>query len=139
MMEDPDLGVRSRAAIEWLAWEDAVISQEASGSPGSYSDRPDVAKLAFVRICAHYFTHDCFLEDGVLIREAGKLAGVPGVLVHGRNDFRRWGPHRVGARPRLARRRTHHHRGLGSHRQHHHGRPDARRRRSPYQYITTAA
>ena len=87
MMEDPDLGVRSRAAAEWLAWEDAVISQEANGSPGAYSDRPDDAKLAFVRICSHYFAHDGFLEDGVLIREAGQLAGIPGVLIHGRNDL----------------------------------------------------
>jgi proline iminopeptidase len=61
MMEDPDLDVRSRAATEWLAWEDAVISQEAGGSPGVYSDRPDDAKLAFVRICSHYFAHDGFL------------------------------------------------------------------------------
>jgi proline iminopeptidase len=87
MMEDPDLQVRSRAAIAWLAWEDAVISQESSGSPGQYSDRPDDEKLAFVRICSHYFTHDGFLDDGVLIREAGKLAGIPAVLIHGRNDL----------------------------------------------------
>jgi proline iminopeptidase len=40
-----------------------------------------------VRICSHYFAHDAFLEDGVLIREAGKLAGIPGVLIHGRNDL----------------------------------------------------
>jgi proline iminopeptidase len=87
MMEDPDIGVRSRAATEWTAWEDAVISQESNGSPGAYGDRPDDAKLAFVRICSHYFAHDGFLEDGVLIREAGKLAGIPGVLIHGRNDL----------------------------------------------------
>jgi proline iminopeptidase len=87
MMEDPDIGIRSRAATEWLAWEDAVISQESSGSPGTYSDRPDDAKLALVRICSHYFAHDGFLEDGVLIREAGRLAGIPGVMIHGRNDL----------------------------------------------------
>jgi proline iminopeptidase len=87
MMEDPDAGVRSRAATEWLAWEDAVISQESNGTPGAYGDRPDDAKLAFVRICSHYFAHDCFLADGVLIRDADKLAGIPGVLIHGRNDL----------------------------------------------------
>ncbi len=46
MMEDPDIGVRSRAAAEWMAWGDAVISQEGNGSPGAYGDRPDDAKLA---------------------------------------------------------------------------------------------
>jgi proline iminopeptidase len=87
LLEDPDPRVRERAAMEWLAWEDAVISQESNGSPGDYSNRPDDAKLAFTRICAHYYAHDGFLPDGGLIREAGRLAGIPGILVHGRNDL----------------------------------------------------
>jgi proline iminopeptidase len=87
LMENPDPGIRTRAATEWLAWEDAVISQESNGSPGLYGNRPDNAKLALVRICSHYFAHGGFLEDGVLIREAGRLAGIPGVLIHGRNDL----------------------------------------------------
>ncbi len=87
LMNDPDPKVREQAAAEWLTWEDAVISMESAGSPGAYSDRPDDAKLAFVRICSHYFAHDGFLEDGILIREAGKLAGIPGVLIHGRSDI----------------------------------------------------
>ena len=87
LMESPDAAIRARAAAEWVAWEDAVISQENNGSPGSYSNRPGNAQLALVRICAHYFSHDAFLDDGVLIREAGKLAGIPGVLIHGRNDL----------------------------------------------------
>jgi proline iminopeptidase len=87
LMEDPDPDVRARAATEWLAWEDAVISMESSGTPDHYSNRPDDAKLAFVRICSHYFAHDAFLEDGVLIRDAGKLAGIPGILIHGRADI----------------------------------------------------
>jgi proline iminopeptidase len=87
LMESTDPDVRARAATEWLTWEDAVISMESNGKPGQYSNRPDDAKLAFVRICAHYFSHGAFLDDGVLIREAGKLAGIPGVLVHGRGDL----------------------------------------------------
>ena len=43
-----------------------MISMESNGSPGLYSNRPDDAKLAFVRICSHYFANDAFLEDGVL-------------------------------------------------------------------------
>ncbi|MGN6677361.1 MAG: prolyl aminopeptidase [Streptosporangiaceae bacterium] len=87
LMESPDQQVREAAAAEWLTWEDAIISLESSGTPGAYSDRPDHAKLAFVRICSHYFAHAAFLEDGILISQAGKLAGIPGVLVHGRNDI----------------------------------------------------
>jgi proline iminopeptidase len=87
MLDDPDPRVRARAAIEWLAWEDAVISTEHNGRPGQYGNRPDDAKLAFVRICAHYYAHGCFLPDGALLRNAGALAGIPGIMVHGRVDL----------------------------------------------------
>jgi proline iminopeptidase len=87
MMEDPGIGVRSRAATGWTAWEDAVISQECTGTPGAFGDRPGNAKLAFARICPRYFAHDGFPQDGALIRAAGKPAGIPGVLIHGRNDL----------------------------------------------------
>jgi len=87
LMESPDVAVRARAASEWLRYEDALIAMESAGSPGSYSDRPDDARIAFVRICSHYFSHAAFLEDGALIRDAGLLAGIPGALVHGRSDI----------------------------------------------------
>ena len=35
----------------------------------------------------HYFHHRAWLEDDVLLREAGRLAGLPGVLIHGRFDL----------------------------------------------------
>src|SRR3954470_22304929 len=79
--------VRARAAHEWLAWEDAVISLEPKGRPGTYSDRPPDAALAFVRICAHYFANGAWLEEGAVVRDAGRLAGIPGVLIHGRLDL----------------------------------------------------
>ena len=60
-------------------------SGETTSKP--YGDRPPAARLAFVRICSHYFAHGAWLEEGVLLREAGRLAGVPGVLIHGRLDM----------------------------------------------------
>jgi proline iminopeptidase len=87
LMEDPDPDVRARAAAQWLTWEDAVISMESNGSPGQYSAQPDDAQVAMVRICSHYFANCGFLDDDVLIREAGRLAGIPGVLIHGRSDI----------------------------------------------------
>jgi proline iminopeptidase len=43
--------------------------------------------LAMVRICAHYDVHGAWLEEGALLRDAGRLAGIPGVLIHGRLDL----------------------------------------------------
>lgn len=87
LMEDPDPAVREQAARDWCAWEDAVIAHEALGSPGQYSAKPDEAKLAFVRICTHYFAHTAWLEDGQLLLNAHRLNGIPGVLIHGRLDL----------------------------------------------------
>lgn len=87
LMENSDADVRSKAAADWLAWEDAVISQEPQGTPNAYSSRPPAAQLAFVRICAHYYSHAAWLEEDALLRGVNRLAGIPGVLIHGRLDM----------------------------------------------------
>ena len=87
LMDDPDPAVRERATADWCAWEDAVLSLEPYGSPNPYGDRPSEARKALVRICSHYFAHGAWLEEGALLRDAGRLAGIPGVLVHGRQDM----------------------------------------------------
>ncbi|WP_197376081.1 prolyl aminopeptidase [Mycolicibacterium baixiangningiae] len=87
LMGSPDPAVREQAARDWCAWEDAVIAHEHLGNPGQYSAKPDAAKLAFVRICTHYFAHTAWLQDRQLLRDAQRLASVPGVLIHGRLDL----------------------------------------------------
>ncbi|MET9700838.1 prolyl aminopeptidase [Streptomyces sp. NPDC006529] len=87
LVNHPDAAVRDKAARDWCAWEDAVIAHEVLGKPGAYSAKPDDALMAFVRICAHYFANDAWLDDGQLLRDAGRLAGIPGVLIHGRLDL----------------------------------------------------
>ena len=87
LMESPYPDVRNKAAADWLSWEDAVISLEPKGQPQAYSSRPPDEALAFVRICAHYFSHAAWLEEGELLHNAGRLAGIHGVLLHGRLDM----------------------------------------------------
>ncbi|MDP4507514.1 prolyl aminopeptidase [Nonomuraea turcica] len=87
LLADPDPAVRAKAARDWVTWEDTVISLETNGKPNAYSDRPDEAVTAMTRICSHYFSNGAWLEEGVLLREAGRLAGIPGVLIHGRLDL----------------------------------------------------
>jgi proline iminopeptidase len=87
LMENSDPAVREKAARDWCAWEDAIVSLEPGAKPNVYSDRPDDALLAFVRICTHFVAHDAWLDEGQLIRDADRLAGIPGVLIHGRLDL----------------------------------------------------
>jgi proline iminopeptidase len=87
LMEHPDRLVRAQAAEDWCAWEDAVIAHETLGNPGQYSAKPGSEKLAFVRICTHYFAHNAWLQDEQLLRNADRLKGIPGVLIHGRLDL----------------------------------------------------
>lgn len=87
LMADPDPEVRTKAAYDWCAWEDAVISLEPHSPPAPYGSRPSDARLALVRIASHYFAHGAWLDEGALLRDAGRLAGIPGVLIHGRFDL----------------------------------------------------
>ncbi|WP_327147798.1 prolyl aminopeptidase [Nocardia sp. NBC_01329] len=87
LMEDPAPEIRETATREWCAWEDAVIAHENLGAPGQYSAQPDADRLALVRICTHYFAHAAWLDDGQLLRDAHRLAEIPGVLIHGRLDL----------------------------------------------------
>jgi len=87
LMESPDAAVRAQAARDWCAWEDTVIAHEHLGNPGQYSAKLDAARLAFVRICTHYFAHRAWLDDGQLLRDAYRLRGIPAILIHGRLDL----------------------------------------------------
>ena len=86
MLHDPDPEVRRRAALEWCMWESATPEwPPKAGLAERYAD-PDFA-LAFARLVTHYVCHDLFLEDGILLRNAGVLADIPGILVNGRFDL----------------------------------------------------
>jgi proline iminopeptidase len=86
LAEDPDPAVRAKATDDWCAWEDAMMSPETNGAAVFGGAEPE-RRVALVRICAHYAAHDAWLEDGVLLREAHRLAGIPGALTHGRLDL----------------------------------------------------
>ena len=83
----PDPARRLQAARDWVAWEDAVLSLEA----GYVTPHPRWADerfmIAFARLVTHYFSHAAWLEEGELLGNAPRLAGIPGVLLHGRLDL----------------------------------------------------
>jgi len=75
-----------RAARAWSLWEGETIT--LLPEPAT-SDKfgEDAFALAFARIENHYFTHGGWLGEGQLIRDAHRLAGIPGAIIHGRYDM----------------------------------------------------
>ena len=82
--DDPSL--RIEAAKAWSVWEGETITllpdPELADAHGD-----EHFALAFARIENHYFVHNCWLAEGQLLRDAGKLDDIPGAIVHGRYDM----------------------------------------------------
>jgi proline iminopeptidase len=85
LLADPDPAVREKAAKDWCDWEDTHVAVRADHEPDPRYRDP-AFRMLFARLVTHYWRHAAWLEDGILLREAGKLIGIPGVLVHGRLD-----------------------------------------------------
>ncbi|WP_438354524.1 prolyl aminopeptidase [Microbacterium sp. CJ88] len=84
-LSDPDPAVHGPAAMAWTTWEASTLTL-----------RPDrrlvrtmtdaATATAFARIENHYFMHGGWFEEGQLIANAGRLRGIPAVIVQGRYD-----------------------------------------------------
>lgn len=81
-----DEAVRLAAAKEWSLWEGSVAT--LLPNPDLLADFAEPAKaLPFARICARFFLNDFYLEEAQLLRDAHKMAGIPGIIVQGRHDI----------------------------------------------------
>lgn len=74
------------AARAWSVWEGETIRLLPDPALSATHDADDFA-LAFARIENHYFVHGGWMDDGQLIRDAGLLRDIPGVIVQGRYDM----------------------------------------------------
>ena len=86
LLMDPDPAIHRKAARDWFEWEFSLVSVDPGATPSPRQLEPR-HQLAFARIVTHYFRNLAWLEDGILLRNAGRLNGIPGILVHGRFDF----------------------------------------------------
>jgi proline iminopeptidase len=80
-----DKGEQLRAAQAWSKWEGDIVTLLPSPSTVEHFTAPGVA-VAVARIENHYMANHGWLEEGQLLRDAGKLRGIPGVIVQGRHD-----------------------------------------------------
>ncbi len=86
LLHDPDPVVRGQAALAWCTWESATPAWPPTHALSPRFTDPAFA-MAFARIVTHYVRHNAWLEDGILLRNAGSLADIPGIMVNGRFDF----------------------------------------------------
>ncbi|GAB1516487.1 prolyl aminopeptidase [Actinophytocola sp. KF-1] len=83
LLDDPARAAEAVAA--WSNWEGAIVSLTPNpGLAASYAE-PRFA-IAFTKLALHYFVNGGWFADDQLLRDAGKLAGIPGRIVQGRYD-----------------------------------------------------
>jgi proline iminopeptidase len=85
LLHDPDPAVREKAARDWCAWEDAHVAVRPDHRPNPRYEDPRF-RMCFARLVTHYWKNAGFIDDGVLLRDAYRLSGIPGALIHGRLD-----------------------------------------------------
>ncbi len=82
----PSADARIEAARAWSLWEGETITL-LPNADFSTLHADDRYALAFSRIENHYFVNGGFFEEGQLLRDAGRLGRIPGIIVQGRYDI----------------------------------------------------
>jgi len=85
---DADPAAHSPAARAWGETE-RILSEHTPNrgrlDPAALNSSRALPATPFME--AHYFANDCFMQPNQLIADAGKLAGIPGIIVQGRYDL----------------------------------------------------
>ncbi|HEU5433191.1 MAG TPA: prolyl aminopeptidase [Thermomicrobiales bacterium] len=82
---DPAPAVRAEAARAWCAWEDVHVSLDPNYVPDPRYDDPQF-RAVFATLVIHYWKHAAFIAGDGLLAGMDRLAGIRGVLIHGRLD-----------------------------------------------------
>lgn len=78
--------MRMATAKAWSTWEARCATLRPNHDVVEHFADPHVA-MSMARIECHYFMNGIFLEPNQLLRDASKLADIPGIIVHGRYDI----------------------------------------------------
>lgn len=105
LLLSPDAAVRNRTARAWAGYE-TKISRLVQSDEAVETSLDSYDPLAFARIENHYLANGCFMPEGQLLRDAGKLRDIPAVLINGRYDVvcppvNAWRLHQVLPKSRL--------------------------------------
>ena len=105
LIRAPDKKMREQAAEAWCKWEEVVVSLEPQAKPSARFADLDF-RMNFATLVIHYFANAAFLEGQEILKNMGRIAHLPGVLIHGRLDVsgpsqtawqlhQRWGTSRL--------------------------------------------
>ena len=85
LLTSDDRDQRLAAAKAWSRWEGLTVTLLPDQDMLAEFTEDDRA-IAMARIENHYMLHKGWLEEGQLLRDAGQLRGIPGIIVQGRHD-----------------------------------------------------
>ncbi len=85
LLMDPDPAVHDAAAVAWCRWEDAHVATTPGAQPNPRYADPRF-RLGFARQVTHCWRRNSWLGPDEIVANAGRLAGIPGWLIHGRLD-----------------------------------------------------
>lgn len=80
-----DAQLALQAARDWSRYEGSCLFLKPPPDLMDVFD-DDVVALGIGRLEAHYFLHQCFMEEDQLIRNIDKISHLPAVIVQGRYD-----------------------------------------------------
>jgi len=76
---------RMAAAKVWAQWEANCATLQPNQQALNRLTHPHVA-MSLARIETHYFMNNAFLEPNQILKNAHRLTGIPGIIIHGRYD-----------------------------------------------------
>jgi proline iminopeptidase len=85
---DPDPAVHAPAARAWHDTERMLSEHTPSRTRldlAAIKSGSALPSTPFME--AHYFVNDCFMRPNQLLEDAGRLSGIPGIIVQGRYDL----------------------------------------------------
>lgn len=86
LLESPDEEIRRNAARAWVEFELKTVGlQRTDEEVRQELDTFDPEALA--RLETFYIVRDCFLEEGQILRDIGRIQHIPAILVNGRYDL----------------------------------------------------
>lgn len=86
LLNSPDAATREKAAWDWNKWDLSTITGGDNDFAGTRYEDP-VMRYQLARVVSHYWGNGCFLEPDAIMGNLDRLKGIPGILIHGRNDF----------------------------------------------------